>query len=149
MVFCYTRRSVPCSACIRGVLLQEMGRKTATARHHAEEGLGMLIPKWDVSIKSLSSELRERQGTGSRKSVRARGVRGHQRHRPSITSSKAHVNSESAEYVQGCAKASLLMLWLPVQCSHGIPEVQTSGTLTLCLLSDSFPSVSLPHPTWM
>ena len=39
--------------------------------------LRTLHPKGDFSIKSLSSELREACGRGGRKSVRARGNRGH------------------------------------------------------------------------
>lgn len=44
--------------------------------------------------------------------------------------------------VQSCAglrKASLLILWLPLQCSHGIPEVQTRGTLTIMSSLRLFP----------
>jgi hypothetical protein len=40
--------------------------------------MGTISPKWDVSIKSLPSELRETQRREGRKSVRARGDERHQ-----------------------------------------------------------------------
>jgi hypothetical protein len=43
----------------------------------AHTHLGTLIPKWDVSIKSLPLELRESCGRGDKKSVRGRGDGGH------------------------------------------------------------------------
>lgn len=45
--------------------------------------LGILSPKWDVSIKFLPSELREPQGRGDRKSVRARGTEDTKKEGPS------------------------------------------------------------------
>ena len=40
-------------------------------------GLEIFIPKWEIFFKSLSSDFREPQERGSRKSVRARGTGGH------------------------------------------------------------------------
>jgi hypothetical protein len=44
-------------------------------------GIGILSPKWYVSIKSLPLGLRELCGRRDRKSVRARGDSGHQRNK--------------------------------------------------------------------
>ena len=81
MTFCYTHRSVPCSALI------EKFPPVADGSSYKEPQLDIMkrqrdlrtfSHKWDVSIKFLLSELREPGGRGSRKDVRARMGGGHQ-----------------------------------------------------------------------
>lgn len=53
-----------------------------TDRSAENERLYIRSPKWDVSIKSLPSGLRELHGRVDKNSVRARGDGGHQETRP-------------------------------------------------------------------
>jgi hypothetical protein len=61
MIFCYTQRSVPCSAIIQEAFSCSRWEQIQkpTARHYAEKDLGTHSSKWGVSINSLPSELRE------------------------------------------------------------------------------------------
>lgn len=64
-IFCHTHKSVPFSAIIREVSPAADGSKY----RDPQLDLGTLRPKWDASITSLPSELREREG---RENVRAK-----------------------------------------------------------------------------
>ena len=79
--FCSTHRSVPCSAIIREASSCSSWEQIqrATARQCAEsEELRIPTPKWDVSVRSLPSGIRDIWGTGGGKSLGAHGNEGHQ-----------------------------------------------------------------------
>jgi hypothetical protein len=79
MIFCYTHRSVPHPAIIRKVSSDSTWKQIHSQtllrerERERERDLGALSLKWDVSIKSLHSELREPCRRGGRTSLRARG----------------------------------------------------------------------------
>ena len=71
--------------------------KHPQSRHYKEnERFWNTKTKWEVSIKSLTQEVREPLKRGGKKSVRARGDGGHQDNNTFCSNmSKAHVNSET------------------------------------------------------
>lgn len=113
------------------------GRKQRPiAKHHAEKDLGTLIPKWDASIKSLpraqgttrKQQQKERKNQRGQRSPKPQGpLHHHEQHSYELTETGAACPGPA----QVCTRASVLILGLPMQCSHEIPGVQMSGTLTL------------------
>lgn len=108
MAFCYTQISALLSHHQRSVLLQEMGGKRdpqpnimqrKTLEHSSLNGMSPSNP---------FPELRERQGSSSRKNVKTRGVRGHQNHKALyITMSNTHMNSQRQEqHAQGLHRSA-------------------------------------------
>ena len=95
MAFCYTQRSVPCSAIIRKQPLAADGN-TPTARHRAA-----FSPKWEVCIKSpfrAQETLRKKRQKDckSQRGWRTPRKQGH------LNMSKAHMNSARLRpHVQG------------------------------------------------
>lgn len=73
MILCYTHRLVPCSAAIK-----DENKYRDPQPHIMQRDLGTVSLKWDVSMKSLPSELRKSHRRGGWKNVRARGDGGHQ-----------------------------------------------------------------------
>lgn len=72
MIFCYTHRSVSCSTIIKEASSCSRGEQTQRLDDMQKTtDLGTASPKWDVSIKSLPSELGESRRTGSGNMVRA------------------------------------------------------------------------------
>lgn len=93
MMVCSTHRLVPCPAIIReDSSCSRREQITLTSRNMEKlTDLGILSPEWNVSIKSLPSELSELHGGGCTKSISVRWDRGHQENKDlSINLIKAH-----------------------------------------------------------
>ena len=84
MIFCYTHRSVPYPPSPERLPPGTNGNMCRDEQSDVRErGERKRESKWEVSIKSLHSELRESCRRGGRKIVRARGDGGHQEKKPS------------------------------------------------------------------
>lgn len=131
----YTHRSVSCSAIIREASFCSRWEQILPDIMQRLRDLGTPRPKWDVSIKSLPSALREPHGWGGRKSVRTRGDRG-QRENKVV---KTQCTQRLKQHTQGLSQ----VLSTSIMAS-------SSGLLRFYgLVLGSFPSVGLSCLTSM
>lgn len=94
--------------------------------------IGTLYAKWEVSIKSLPSELREPLRKRTRMSMRARGVGGWQENTGPLNQHEAGLTETGVVctvLAQGCTRPSEYTSWLPVACFMGFLSVPVSGPL--------------------
>ena len=155
---CYTHRSVPYSAIVKEPAF--CSRWVKIVRHYAERQEGDLdthSSKWDVSIKSIPSVLRERGD------VRARGNGGTRRMRPSkatkqrsyelpergATSTGHHSSAPGLLCVHRSSQFCLFMARLCVWMSETLvlaPSLRVLSLSSICFVQlwyDSFCFVSL------
>ena len=140
-IFCYTYRSVPCSATLGPTSSSSRWEQSQrpTDRHYTVRDLITLSHGWygDVNGMSLSnsspSELRKPCGREGRKSVRDRMGKGHQENKTPLTQlSKAHMNSETESTCSRSVPGPLHMYYrLQISVSMRLLSEWTRGSLIL------------------
>ena len=101
----------------RKIILREASQTQKDITQRVRD-LGTLIPKWDVSIKSLPSELGEHHRRGGRKTVRPKGWRApreqdHLTQHEQISYELIETEAACTGPAQVCTRASPFVLWLP------------------------------------
>jgi hypothetical protein len=128
---------------------RETQRQTQRQR---DRDLGTHSSKWDVSIKSLPSELREPQGRGGRESVRARGTEDTRSTRPSKATEQSQyelTDTEAASPVSTPVCTLFIYYSFPFSICLGAPKslYEQAGLCSHVFSGNAFPSVGSPCPT--